>query len=252
MRLDNYLFENAYFDSRTKAKQAIERGEIFIDDKLIDKPSYEVSLGFDKKIEHICKEQFVSLGGYKLNKALKDFSFAVNGFICADIGASTGGFTDCLLQNGAKKVFAVDLNDELLHCKLKNDNRVQHIIANAKNLTRNDFANTLDLIVADLSFISIASVIDVFEKLIDDGKYLLLLIKPQFESGEKRRHKNGIIRDKKLQINACLNVYDVAVNFGFSPINFTTAPIHEDKNVEFLMLFQKNGKIILQKEQLTF
>lgn len=108
------------------------------------------------------------------------------------------------------------------------------------------------MIVADLSFISIASVIDVFEKLIDDRKYLLLLIKPQFESGEKRRHKNGIIRDKKLQINTCLNVYDVAVNFGFSPINFTTAPIHEDKNVEFLMLFQKNGKIILQKEQLTF
>lgn len=252
MRLDNYLFENAYFDSRTKAKQAIERGEIFIDGKLIDKPSYEVPLVFNKKIEHICKEQFVSLGGYKLNKALKDFSFNVNEFICADIGASTGGFTDCLLQNGAKKVFAVDLNDELLHYKLKSDNRVQEIIANAKNLSRNNFPDKLDLIVADLSFISITSVIDVFDKLLDDRKYLLLLIKPQFESGERRRHKNGVIRDKKLQINACINVYDVAVSFGFCPINFTTAPIHEDKNVEFLMLFEKNGKIKLQKEQLTF
>lgn len=252
MRLDNYLFEKEYFDSRTKAKQAIERGEIFIDGVLVEKPSYDIPLDFNKVIKRVCIEDFVSLGGYKLQKALNDFNFNVDGLVVADIGASTGGFTDCLIQNGAKKVYAVDLNDGLLHKKLKANERVESIIANAKDLVLSDFAEKLDLIVADLSFISITAVIDVFDELLEDDKYLLLLIKPQFESGEKRRYKNGIIRDKKVQIGACVNVYDVALKIGFSPVAFTVAPINEDKNVEFLMLLQKNGQIKLNREQLTF
>ena len=159
MRLDNYLTEKGYFDSRTKAKQSIERGEIFINSKLINKASYEINEDLEYKIERICEDSFVSLGGFKLKKAITDFNFDCNNLIVADIGASTGGFTDCLLKNGAKKVYAIDLNDELLHKSLKEDNRVVSIIKNAKDLTLKDFDDKIDLIVADLSFISLTMVI---------------------------------------------------------------------------------------------
>ena len=150
MRLDAYLLETKYFDSRTKAKQAIERGEIYLDGKKIDKSSFDVSLDIEHKIEWKREEDFVSLGGYKLSKALKDFDFCVKDFIVADIGASTGGFTDCLIKNGAKKVFAIDLNDGLLHEKLRGDLRVVPLIKNAKNLSKEDFNLTLVKQIKDL------------------------------------------------------------------------------------------------------
>ena len=193
MRLDNYLFVNKYFDSRTKSKQAIERGEVIVNGLLIDKPSYEINENIAHDIEIRAKETFVSLGGYKLSKALKDFSFSVKDKIAIDIGASTGGFTDCLLKNGTKKVFAVDLNDELLHSTLKNDDRVIPVIKNAKLLNKSDFSVTADIITADLSFISASIIIPVIKNLLDDKKHLILLIKPQFENDERIRFKNGII-----------------------------------------------------------
>lgn len=252
MRLDNYLFLNKYFDSRTKAKQAIERGEIFLNGKVITKSSYEVAQDFTGVFERKAIEDFVSLGGYKLSKALCDFNFSVDGLIIADIGASTGGFTDCLLQNGAKKVYAVDLNEFLLHPKLKNNENVKLIVKNAKELSLEDFSEKLDLIVADLSFISITALIEVFDKLLTNQKHLLVLIKPQFETGGKKKYKNGIIRDKKVQLDACYNVYEVAQKFGFYAQSFTSAPINNEKNIEFLMLFEKNGQNVLQKNQITF
>ena len=252
MRLDNYLFVENFFDSRTKAKQAIERGEIFVNGKVVEKPSYEISLDNAVDVEYRRSEEYVSLGGYKISKALSDFNFKVEDFVVADIGASTGGFTDCLLQKGTRKVFAVDLNDGLLHEKLKNDDRVKLIVKNAKDLTQADFDEKLDLIVADLSFISITSVIEVFNNLLGDNKYLLVLVKPQFETGQKCRYKNGIIRDKKVQLAVCNQVYDAGVNFDFAPKAFTTAPINQDKNIEFLMLFEKNGVKTLEKNQITF
>ncbi len=252
MRLDNYLFDQKYFDSRTKAKQAVERGEIFINGKAVKKPAYEIALGEHLNIEYRRNEEYVSLGGYKLNKALTDFAFSVKDLVVADIGASTGGFTDCLLQKGAKKVYAVDLNDRLLHEKLKSDDRVDLIVKNAKDLSKTDFSEDLDLIVADLSFISITSVIEVFDKLLSDKKRLLVLIKPQFETGQKCRYKNGIIRDKKVHLIVCNQVYDVGISFGFTPKAFTTAPIQQDKNLEFLMLFEKNGVKTLEKNEMIF
>ena len=161
MRLDNYLVEKGIFDSRTKAKQAIERGEIFVDSKKILKSSFEIKEQ-EVDVKHVYESKFVSLGGYKLEKALKDFNFNVTDLVVADIGASTGGFTDCLLQNGAKKVYAIDLNDTLLHQKLKESDSVIPIIKNAKDLVLDDFSDHLDLIVADLSFISITQVLSTF------------------------------------------------------------------------------------------
>ncbi len=251
MRLDNFLVEKKYFDSRTKAKQAIERGEIYINGKIIKKVAFEVcsdSVEVDLKQE----DRYVSLGGYKLKKALKDFNFSVENLICADIGASTGGFTDCLLKNGAKKVFAVDLNNELLHQSLKDSDKVFPIIKNVKNLSKVDFNRDLDLVVADLSFISITQALPILSSLIDDGKYLIILIKPQFENDSKIRFKNGVIRDKKIQIDACKKVYSCAIENFLAPIVFTTAPICEDKNIEFLMCFIKNGDIKLNIEKINF
>ncbi|MBE7083659.1 MAG: TlyA family RNA methyltransferase [Clostridiales bacterium] len=238
MRLDNYLVENGFFDSRTKAKQAIERGEIYLNNKQVFKPALIVE-DKDLNIEYVYSNRFVSLGGYKLNKAIKEFNFDCNNLVVADIGASTGGFTDCLLQNGAKKVYPVDLNDGLLHNRLKNDHRVTPVIKNARELTCLDFDEELDLIVADLSFISITYVIEVFSKLLKSGKHLIILVKPQFEIGQKTRVKNGIVRDEKLHKFACDNVENCAERNGFAKLNSTCAPIVDGKNIEFLFLFKK-------------
>lgn len=241
MRLDTYLVEKDYFDSRTKAKQSIERGEVFLNGKVIKKSSLDIDENTIQNIEIIFESQYVSLGGFKMEKALKDFNFNVKDLICADIGSSTGGFTDCLLKNGAKKIYAVDVNENLLHPKLQVDNRVNFILKNARLLSKNDFNDNLDLVVADLSFISLNLVLEVFSNLVEDNKYLLILIKPQFETGEKKRYKNGIIRDKKLQKQICENIILQAKNYSLNIQNFTSAPESKDKNKEFLMLFQKNG-----------
>lgn len=237
MRADEFLTLNGFFESRTKAKQAIERGEVFFNGKRVIKPSEKASE--DIKPEIKSAERFVSLGGYKLAKALKDFGYGVKGLTVADVGASTGGFTDCLLQNGAEKVYAVDLNDGLLHKSLKEDKRVISVIKNAKNLSRKDLKD-ITLITADLSFISAKQVLPIFYDILPDGGNVILLIKPQFEIGEKRRFKNGIIRDGKLIKNACKEVFDAAKETGFSALKMTTAPVSEDKNTEFLILLSKN------------
>ncbi len=252
MRLDQYLTEIGLFETRTKAKQSIERGEIFINGVCIKKVSYQIKEDNNINVERICETSFVSIGGFKLQKALVDFEFNPMGIIATDIGASTGGFTDCLLLNGAKKVYAVDLNDQLLHEKLKNDSRVVPIIKNARELTKEDFPDKIDLIVADLSFISVTYVLEIFSKLLLDTGKLIILIKPQFETGLKKKFKNGIIKDKKVQLSACEEVYDYALKFNLIPQKFTTAPIVDGKNVEFLMMFEKNGVNKLGKDNITF
>ena len=252
MRLDNYLVHINLFDSRTKAQQAISRGEIIFNGKIANKSSLEIDELKNYEIKYVCQNSFVSLGGYKLQKALTDFNFNVKDLVVCDVGASTGGFTDCLLQNGASKVYAVDLNDDLLHEKLKSDNRVVRVIKNAKFITTNDFDSQLDLIVADLSFISVEHVLGAFSSLLSAGKRLIILIKPQFETGGRKKFKNGIIRDKKLQLQICNDVYNFAKLVGLAPISFTTAPISNDKNVEFLMAFEKDGEVLLKLEDIKY
>ena len=240
MRLDEFLHKNQYYDSRTKAVQAIKRGEIYLNDVLVTKPSFFLDQEKEIKINKLCENEFVSLGGYKIYKALKDFKIDVNGLTCADIGASTGGFTDCLLKFGANKVYAVDLNDELLHNSLKVNKKVIPIIKNAKDLTLEDFDNKIDLLCADLSFISATAVLKIFYDLIEYDKRVLLLIKPQFENDKRIRLKNGIIREENMRKDACKKIYDYAVSCGFNVCNLTVAPIKKDKNLEYLILLIKN------------
>ena len=248
MRLDNFLVENKCFDSRTKASQAIKRGEVFVNGTKIDKPSQEVTKSSEISIR--ANLSFVSLGGYKLDKALKDFNLNVNNVIACDVGASTGGFTDCLLQNGAKKVYSVDLNDELLHYSLKEDARVVEVIKNAKQLNVDDFDEQPNFLCADLSFISATQVIDVFYNLLPLESTAVLLIKPQFETGVKKKFKNGIIREQSYRIKACKDVYERAVKVGFKPIAITTAPEVKGKNVEYLILLKKDDSEVVGFEKL--
>ena len=240
MRIDEYLFTRGFFDSRTKAKQAIDSGYVYLNGKKVDKCSKDVAEGYNPEIKIAEAERFVSLGGYKLAKALKDFNFSVNNAVVADIGASTGGFTDCLISRGAAKVYAVDLNDGLLHDSLKNNDKVVQVIKNAKNLTASDIPNA-EIITADLSFISATQVLPVFYDLLPDNGKVILLIKPQFEIGEKRKFKNGIIKDAKTVKSVCRNVFNAAKSVGFSPLDLTVAPLKEDKNTEFLILLAKNS-----------
>ena len=141
MRFDDFLFKNCFFDSRTKAQQAIKRGEVYLNNIQIVKPSFNIDENSKENVEIRASCNFVSLGGYKLDKALKDFNFDPSELICADIGASTGGFTDCLLQNDADMIYSVDLNDSLLHNSLKANPKVVPIIKNARNLSKNDFVS---------------------------------------------------------------------------------------------------------------
>ena len=239
MRLDSFLVAGGYFSTRTKAKQAIERGEVTLNGVKITKPAFAVNEDHPCNIQINFEESFVSLGGYKLSKAIKDFDFSVNGLVCADIGASTGGFTDCLLQNGAKRVFAVDVNGDLLAPRLKADKRVAPVIKNCKDLTSADFDAVVEFLAADLSFISETATLPFFYDILKDGAFAVILIKPQFENEHKRRFKNGIIRDKKIILNACRRVFDCAVQCGFVPVDITSAPVSEDKNREFLFLIRK-------------
>lgn len=252
MRLDVFLTEKGYFDSRTKAKQAIERGEIYIDSKIITKSAFDISEN-SFNIERIYERSFVSLGGFKLDKALCDFDFSVENLICADVGASTGGFTDCLIKRNARKVYAVDLNNGLLHDSLKTNKKVVTLIKNAKELKLSDFENDRpNFIVCDLSFISATCVMPVLSNLLSIGDFMVLLIKPQFETGEKKKFKNGIIKDSKIRRNACKKIYDSAVMNGFSPIKITSAPIVEGKNVEYLILLRKGKYEIFDLNEYNF
>ena len=239
MRLDSYLVSKAIFASRTKARQSILKNEIFIDGKLYNKPSFNITENKEYNIERKFCEDFVSLGGFKLSKAIKDFNFNVDNFICADIGASTGGFTDCLLQNNAKKVYSIDLNSELLCDKLKKNNKVVPIIKNAKFLKKEDFNENLDLITADLSFISEKIILPIISSLLENETYAIILIKPQFELDKKIKVKNGILKDNKLIKTCCDSVIECAKQNSLELIDLTDAPLYKDKNHEFLALFKK-------------
>ena len=249
MRLDEFLHRKGYFTSRTKAKQSVENGNVSVNGKVLTKPAAEIDAESVADVKITAPSDYVSLGGYKLEKALRDFGFSVKDFIAADLGASTGGFTDCLLQNGAKRVYAVDLNDDLLDDRLKKDGRVISVIKNARSLQKCDFGEPLDLVTADLSFISLTKVITIMSGIIDENKFVLTLIKPQFESDVKKRVKNGIVKDEKDRIAACRKVYDFAVGIGLSPLRLTTAPEKKGKNVEYLILFVKAvGKAVKFEE----
>lgn len=228
------------FTSREKAKSSIMAGLIYVDGQRIDKPGTPVD--FDSEItvkEDLCP--YVSRGGLKLEKALKLFDFSLKDSVAVDIGASTGGFTDCMLQKGAKKVYAIDVGYGQLDWKLRNDDRVVNMEkVNVRYLDPESIDEKADFISIDVSFISLNLVFPVASKLLSEKGSLVCLVKPQFEAGRNQVGKKGIVRDSKVHREVIEKVIKYGENNGLYSHGLTYSPVTGTKgNIEYLLFMKK-------------
>lgn len=239
MRADKYCAEK--YGSRTKAAQAIVRGEVLVNGKTV-RPADEIGEK-DEVVFLAPQEHYVSNGGYKLSKALQTFGVNVKGKVFADIGASTGGFTDCLLQRGAKKVYCVDVGESLLDPSLRGDERIVNMEnVNARFLQKEDFPESLDGVVIDVSFISLGLILPVLYDIVSPQGTIFALIKPQFECENKRElSKSGIVTDGKKRRKIVEKIYDECIACGLYPIDLVNAPLREKKNVEYVIWLGKDA-----------
>ncbi len=240
MRIDKYLAER--YPSRTKAAEAVSQGFVLVNGEKVA-PSYEVKdndiITFPRR-----DEEFISNGGYKLSKAIKDFNFDVRGKIFADIGASNGGFTDCLFKNGAQKVYCIDVGENQLDSSLKDKNIVIYDNFNARHLSMDMFGEELDGVVIDVSFISLTLILGGVAEVLSDGKDVIALIKPQFELNGAGIGKRGVVRDAVAHRKAIERVYNFAAKCSLNAVGLTNAPIKQEKNKEYLIHLVKNGKLM--------
>ena len=240
-RLDKYLTDLGYFETKSKASAAILAGNVKINDEYITKSGYQISP--DKEYDIVVKYMpFVSRGGFKLKKALDTFPVVVKDRICFDAGASTGGFTDCLLQNGAKFVYAADVGYGQLDWKIRSDKRVKTIektnlkICNYEDIYAEN-EPVADLLVSDLSFISLTKVLENLKKLLNPNFHeMVCLIKPQFEAGKEKVEKGGVVRDKKVHEEVIQNILNCATELGYSIKGLTYSSIKGPSgNIEYLV-----------------
>lgn len=240
MRLDIYLVENGYVSSRTEAKKFITEGAVKIDGKKIIKPSFDIIDSPSVEVDKSSKK-YVSRGGLKLEAALNEFAVSPSGKNAIDIGASSGGFTDCLLKFGAKHVIAVDSGTEQLALSLRSDPRVTSIENfNARYMCHTDFEYLAEIAVMDVSFISATYLIKPLYDCLMPGADFICLIKPQFEVGKANIGKGGIVKDERARQNAKTAVIDFAKSVGFEFVGSMVSPIvGGDGNIEFLAHFKK-------------
>lgn len=237
MRADKFLAEK--FGSRTKAAQELESGRVLLNGKTL-KPKDELKEG-DEPTFIEPKERFVSNGGYKLARAFEVFSFDPTGKVFADIGASTGGFTDCLIQNGAKTVFAIDVGENLLDKTLKINKKIIFFEnCNARYLTKNDFSVKIDGVVTDVSFISLRLILPAIAEILDEEGDAFVLIKPQFECEKKNIGKSGIV-SLGAHPKILKKVLGYARESGLKPCEIVNAPVRKKKNVEYVLHLRKRG-----------
>ena len=235
-RLDVLLVERLYAETRSKAQAIIMSGNVYVNGQKADKPgtSFEETVEIEVR-GAVCP--YVSRGGLKLEKALRDFGVKPDGFVCSDSGASTGGFTDCLLQQGAKKVFAIDVGYGELNWKIRNDPRVVVMErTNIRYVTPEDLGEPLDLSVIDVSFIGLELVLPTIKNLLKTGQgQVLCLIKPQFEAGRENIGKNGVVRDPKIHQMVLDNFVALVHGLGFTILGLTFSPVKGPAgNIEFL------------------
>ena len=235
-RLDVLLTERLYAETRTKAQAIIMSGNVYVNGQKADKPgtSYEETVDIEVR-GAVCP--YVSRGGLKLEKALRDFGVKPEGFVCSDSGASTGGFTDCLLQQGARKVFAIDVGYGQLDWKIRSDERVVVMErTNIRYVTPEHLGEPLDLSVIDVSFIGLEIVLPAIKNLLKpDSGQVLCLIKPQFEAGKENVGKKGVVRDPKIHKMVLDNFVSLVHNLGFHILGLTFSPVKgPEGNIEFL------------------
>lgn len=235
VRLDQLVFDRGFTESRERAKTTIMSGLVFVNGQRADKPGMPVSP--DAQIEVRGDPlPFVSRGGFKLDKALKVFPIDPSGKVCIDCGASTGGFTDVLLQHGAAKVYAVDVGYGQLAWKLRSDERVVNLErTNLRYITDEQIPEKLDLAVMDVSFISIRLVLPAVMRLLKDGADIVCLIKPQFEAGREEVGKKGVIRDEEVHREVVQGILDFAPTIGLSVLGLDYSPIKgPEGNIEYI------------------
>ena len=234
-RLDVLLVNKGFSESREKAKRTIMAGIVYVNGEKEDK----AGTTFDPEVEIEVRGNvlpYVSRGGLKLEKAIKEFGVSCEGKVCLDIGASTGGFTDCMLQNGAVKVFAIDVGHGQLDWKLRNDERVVCMEkTNIRYVKPEDLGELASLVSIDVSFISLQLVLPVVKTLIKDDCQVVCLIKPQFEAGRDQVGKKGVVRDKKVHVEVIEKTLSFAYSIGFELKGLTFSPIKgPEGNIEYL------------------
>ncbi len=241
IRLDVFLTEKGLVSSRERAKSLIMAGQVYVKNQKCDKAGMMISE--DETEVEIRGEQlkYVSRGGLKLEKAINEFSISLQGKTTMDIGASTGGFTDCMLQNGAKKVFAVDVGYGQFAWKLRSDERVVNMErTNIRYVTPDDIGQKIELASIDVSFISLKLVLPVVYNLLCDGGEVVALIKPQFEAGKGQVGKKGVVRDKNIHFEVIQTVLEFALDNGFSLKGLSYSPIKgPEGNIEYLAYLKK-------------
>lgn len=246
-RLDVALFEKGFVDSREKGKALIMAGIVYVNNKKETKAGTFVKEGDCIEL-HGEKMPYVSRGGYKLAKAVEQFGLKLDGCICMDIGASTGGFTDCMLINGASKVYSIDVGYGQLAWKLRNDERVVNMErTNFRYVTRQEIAEGVDFASVDVSFISLKKIIPVMKELLRDKGEAVCLIKPQFEAGKEKVGKNGVVRELSTHIEVVTDIYNFVLQNGFSVLNLDFSPIKGPQgNIEYLIYIKKDTEAISQ------
>lgn len=251
IRLDNFLADNNLAPSRERAKALIMAGVVYVDNQKADKAGMFITE--NQKVEVRGGDQkYVSRGGLKLEKAMKSFDVTLSDKVCMDIGASTGGFTDCMLQNGAKKVFAVDVGYGQLAWKLRCDERVVNMErTNIRYVTLDDIKEQLDFASVDVAFISLKLVLPVAYNLLREDGEVVALIKPQFEAGKEKVGKKGVVKDIAVHKEVVLGIYDFVTENGFSVLGLDFSPIKgPEGNIEYLIHIKKGGKTIVEREKI--
>ena len=242
-RLDAAVFEQGFCDSREKAKTLIMAGVVYVNNQKADKPGMQIK--DDDSIEVRSNPlKYVSRGGLKLEKAMSSFDIKLDGLVCADIGASTGGFTDCMLQNGAKKVYSIDVGYGQLAWKLRTDPRVVNMErTNFRYVTKEQVPDELSFASVDVSFISLSLIVPVMRTLMRNDACAVCLIKPQFEAGRDKIGKKGVVRDKSVHIEVVDNIIGMMLNNGFSVSGLDYSPVKgPEGNIEYLILVQKSDQ----------
>jgi len=241
-RIDKLLVERGLAETRTKAQAMVMAGVVLVDEQRVEKPSQQFHTNSSIRIKGADDptSRYVGRGGLKLEGALREFQIDVTGLTCLDVGASTGGFTDCLLQSGAQKVFAIDVGHNQIDWRLRNEARVEvREGVNARFLTPDDFPQKFDLAVMDVSFISATKVLPAIVPLVVAGGSIITLIKPQFEVGRGEVGSGGVVRDPAKRARAVAAVNEAARALSLQVVRVIESPIQgAEGNVEFLALYR--------------